>query len=417
MRNKESNIYIVSSSVFHDWKLYTGILLIPAYLVLVFSYNYHALWIMYDLVAIVLLFNNALYKKYIKVTKRGVALAATISYFLILVILNDHLLLGLLSVWDTFKHIIYFQLIASISSFEFNIRNQHLSKILFKLLFVSYLIQIIFVAMQYSRGFHFDNVAGTFGDGGSHAIAYISILMVVATIAMNMKTSLIILLSIISFYLNIASENAGYFVLLLMVIFTVVTMNKLNYKFILVGALLAVMAFLLLDISVYSEKSFSEIIISRIIGLFDLPDYFDPLESHGRNSYFYLATILGGWFGVGPGAFSNIYQMEGYEFANLIGRQININEVTHLISESGFIGLFLTLGTYLLFVSNLFSRIKTKIMASVLFIMCMLYSAILMNESQMFILLLIFYYLRILENQKFYSKITDSHKNTFQEII
>lgn len=385
--------------LFHDGTIYSGLLVLPVFTVLVFSYNYHALWLVYDIVAMILLFHYATTRQKRITNIQRCFLVVVIWYFLVLVLVSGHWLKGVLSVWDTFKHLLYLPLMATINRESFSGRNAKLSRRIYILIGFAFFIQMIAVGVQYNAGIHFDDVAGTFGDGGSHAIAYISLLIIAASIAFTRRFIFIFGLISITIMMNMAAENVGFFILISMVMFSILVVKKLNIKFLfLIAAMMSISCFFL-GMSFYTESSFGEVIMSRVIDMFKIPDYYDPLENHGRNYFLFLAFSIGGWFGHGPCAYSNIYLLEGYDFASLVDQQININEASHLIAESGLIGLCLTMMVYILFVVKLFNKLIVKSLMALIFVACMFYSAVLMTESHIFMLLLTFYYFRILEDQ------------------
>lgn len=397
MKNAITTVDSGKVNLFNNGEFYSGFLILPALVVLVFSYNYHAIWLVYDVIAIILLFHYATSRQKKISSFQGYFLILVLGYFLTLTLISENWFLAILSVWDTFKHLLYFPVIITISQLNIYGHNLKLANMTYKFIGFIFFIQVIVVGIQYNIGVHFDDVAGTFGDGGSHAIAYISLLFITACFAFHKKNIFIIGSIGVAVLMNIASENAGFFVLLSILMLCILIAKKTYIKFLFIVGVLVVPIYFLLEIPLYSEMAFGEVIVSRAIGIFEIPDYFDPSETHGRGSYLFLASYLGGWFGHGPGAFSSIYLMQGYDLENLIDQQINITEVSHLIAESGFVGLFLTIVIYILFIVNFFDTLGMKVFMALFFVACMLYSALLMNESHIFILLLIFYFFKMIE--------------------
>jgi len=397
--NSESTMALnPRASLFHAGNAYSGLLILPAFTALVFSGNYHALWLVYDIVAMLLLFHYIASGKKRISRVQSFLLAGVIGYFLVISIVSGHLFAGVLSIWDTFKHLLYFPLIATMSRLDFSGRNTKLAQIIYRFIGFAFFVQMLVVGVQYITGVHFDDVAGTFGDGGSHAIGYISLLFITASIAFSKKMIFTLGLISATIMMNIASENAGFFVLMPMLMLSIIIAKKINIKFIFIVGAMMLFANFLLNMSFYSESSFGESIISRATGIFEIPDDFDPsARNHGRSSYLVLGSYLGGWFGQGPGAYSDIYLMQGYDSMNMIDPHIIISEASHLLAESGFTGFGLTLLIYVLFVINFFDKLVVKSFMALFFIACMFYSALLMNESHIFILLLMFYFFKMIE--------------------
>ena len=136
-------------------------------------------------------------------------------------------------------------------------------------------------------------------------------------------------------------------------------------------------------------------VIRRIIDILDSSSNFN-LAHMGRGDYLFLGFDLGGYFGNGPGSYSNIYQLKGYDYETLPAKQINIAQSSSLLAESGIFGLAITLFTYLVFITSFFRQFLYKICASIFFLLCAFYSAVLSNESHAFLLVLIFVYMSIL---------------------
>jgi len=366
--------------------------------VLSLSYNLHVLWLWYDLISLFLMLYLFNVKKTLVKPAHKLFVLLVISYFVVFIFSRGHVLMGLLSLWDTFKHIPYILFLYNLSNNGSFLLQHKVFKKIYKLILTIFFIQASVIAFQYSIGVFFDDIAGTFGDGGSHAIGYISLLAIIATIIYSKSQWLVTLVIVSSFLMNIASENAGFYVLLIFLILGIVLTKKWNLKFIIRIIVASVFLYFLLDMQVYSERTFIDVISSRLISMFEPQTIFDPLEVHGRSSFLFLASLLGGWFGYGQGAFSNIYMMEGYATSILIDPQINITEASHLIAESGFVGFLLILLTYISFLQKFFLEVKYKLFISLFFTVCIFYSAILMNESHMLLFLLVTAFLVFLKN-------------------
>ena len=269
--------------LFHDGTIYSGSLVLPAFTVLVFSYNYHAIWLVYDIVAVILLLHYATTRQKRITNIQRCFLVVVIWYFLVLVLVSGHWLKGVLSVWDTFKHLLYLPLMTTISRESFSGRNAKLSRRIYILIGFAFFIQMIAVGVQYNAGIHFDDVAGTFGDGGSHAIAYISLFIIAASIAFTRKFIFIFGLISITIMMNMAAENVGFFVLISMVMFSILVIKKINIKFLFLIAAMMFISYFFLSMSLYTDSSFGEVIMSRVIDMFKIPSNDNIYSVHGCN--------------------------------------------------------------------------------------------------------------------------------------
>ncbi|MFA5371205.1 MAG: hypothetical protein WC298_04425 [Sideroxydans sp.] len=385
--------------------VYTDIvwLVIPVFVVLVFSFNFHTLWLIYDLIALLLIvYFLGSRRSRISARQYGVFIVA-LGYFTFIVVREGHLLMGFLSIWDTFKHLVYVALFIGFMKFHTQQRIEGFSRYLHKICFIFFSIQIVAVIVQYATGVFYDDIAGTFGDGGSHAIAYISILFLVGLILHKSSSIVVVGAVVITLALNILSENSGYVLLMLaaflgliLVHFSVRDLFKgRNFIF---AAMTLIVLYWLSMMTMYSEHSLGEIVIARFIDIFGADADLDT-QSVGRGVSLLLASDLGGWFGRGPGAYSIIYQSQGYDFETVYGLQIAISELTHLVSESGFVGYVLTVLVYITFISGLFNGGSYKFVGMTLFVVCTAYSKVLMNESQFFLFLLLMFYFAVLERK------------------
>ena len=384
-------------------KIHIGWSLLLAFSVLVFSFDFHVIWIVYDLIAVGLLFFFLLSSSGRMAWFQLSILSVTIVYFVLITLISGHYLMSILSVWDTFKHLIYIALLARMAKVDSLVRNTKLIKSLYVVIAFAFFIQMIAVSIQYGRGEMFDNIAGTFGDGGSHAVGYISLLFICAAFVFR-NIVLIGCSIIIAAMMNMAAENAGFFVLLILLALVLFVLHGVtilrNFYVCLAFVMLVLTVGWMLSFSVYSDLAFGGVVMGRLVELLAIHNYGDSLESVGRSTSLFMASQLGGWFGSGPGAYSNIYLLEGYRSHDVDGLQINICEVSHLIAESGYVGFVLVMATYISFMASLFDRWLTKVLAACLLVVCLFYSALLMNESQAFMFILMLFFLALAEKRK-----------------
>ena len=357
---------------------------------LIFSYNYHFLWIVYDFVAIGLM-------AYFVWNKRSLGLGVpqwgllflTVCYFTLISVASDEPFIGLLSTWDTFKHIPILLLLARIGLLVYNPEKISFINGLYYLIFFSFIIQLIFAAYQVYSEVKFDDVAGTFGDGATHSLAYLSVLFISLVIILNKRLWLILSSILAVFWLNLNGENVGFFVLLPLAIIGIVINRRLKVIHMVGTMLLLPLILLILEKPLYHNIPFSQVISSRITG-FISGDY--RPNSPGRWAALTTGVEYGGWLGAGPGSYSNIYLMNGYKYDRETDvSQINISEASHLLAEAGIVGMALTMFLYQSLLWAYFKRWRNKVFALLYFSACFFYGSLLMTEPQIFMLLLIMF--------------------------
>ncbi len=356
------------------------------FFILVFSFSFHALWILYDVVALSAL---AYYVRNNKISLKAfqwLMLNVTIFYFILMSLFGSHFFVGLLSTWDTFKHILMFILLQRTWKCLMGSHREHFMGRLYRCIFFAIVMQFVFVSIQLRNNAALDHVVGSFGAGLTHAMSYLTILFIIITIVLKSSKLLVILSILISVWLNVMVENVGFFVLLPLLLIGVLINKRVGIRAMLLGAACVPVVMLLLSQRVYFQQDYRSIIMSRVAtyasGAYDL-------TKPGRGASLIVSIQRGGWFGNGPGSFSNIYLMKGYDYDPADDpTQINIAESSHLIFESGVVGLALTLMTYYSFLWRLFRKKRNKLFVIIIFTACMFYSSLLMTEPQIFLLLL-----------------------------
>ena len=376
-------------------------LLLLVLCVLIYSYNYHFLWILYDVVVIVL---GGYYLQNKKLSLRGYQwfiIILTLWYFVSISVYSGHTFIGLLSTWDTFKHILIFLLLSRMFNSMSNARNNSFMIRLYHFIFAAILMQMVFVFYQVRTGVFFDNVAGTFGDGATHSMAYLSILFVLLSIILKKNILLIAFSILVSVWLNMAGEDVSFFVLLPILLFGVVLNRGIKIGHIFVLACIMPIIIAILGHVVVGNIPYKDVILSRVSG-FVLHDHINH-GGAGRGNALVSAINRGGWFGNGPGSFSNIYLMNGYDFDPMDDpTQINIAESSHLIFESGVTGLILALMTYSSLLWGFFEKRRNKLFAIAFFGACMFDGSLLMTETQIFLFLIIMFVFKQFEYDKIY---------------
>jgi hypothetical protein len=261
-----------------------------------------------------------------------------------------------------------------------------------KFILVVFFVQAAMIFWQNYDGIYFDDISGTFGEGASHSIGYMSLLTIAVAITMPFNTLVKGLVILLSFVINMMSSNVGFYVLFTFFLFAYYIRIQISIRSLSFLLLLVLATTALFNISLYARYSFGEFIVRRIAGVFVDPTIYDSEGKMGRPQALVYAWDLGGWFGAGSGAFSNIYQMQGYKSDTLANGRINISEFTHLLAENGLLGLLLVTSFYALMFSAMFDGVYHKLVTMVLIPFCFLYSTALTTETQFLLLSLTFYY-------------------------
>ena len=255
---------------------------------------------------------------------------------------------------------------------------------LFIFSFISFIIQVIVVLNQYSKGINFDNIAGTFGDGSTHALCYFSLFFIVLIIRLKKKL-LILPVILVSIVINYFAENFGFYVLLPFVLLFILN------KWIKLSAAAMIISFTVIAFSTVNHwiENYG---LNRLTGFHFIQLYDGEYTlADGREVLLGYAVYLGGFFGNGYGAYSEIYNQRGWLLDEVLNRQICISELTHLVSEIGIVGLILTMILYLSVIKRNVKSKKIPFFAMGLFILGIMYNRFLMDERIFF-----FYFLIIL---------------------
>lgn len=367
---------------------------------LIYSYNYHFLWIAYDVLAFygVVLF----VKNYTGLIERRIIImvAPVITYGLLRVLTDDHVFKGMLSIWDTMKHVFVLPVVFSVFSMdqEKSIKELGIVSIdnIVKFLLASIFLQFLITILQFSDRVHWDDVAGSFGDGGTHPLGYLSLACAAIVLFSNWGWKVRVIVTLLVISINILAENMGFFLLFEYMIFgrmffmpskTLRSLFPYISLSVLVGAVLYVTpyGFILHD---RNNSTTADIVFSRALNAITIPDRPIDVSSdpHNRSQFLNMAWHLGGLFGYGIGAFSNIYRMKGYDVAKIHDLEINISELTHLLAEWGLIGAFLVAGFYCFLFACYFVSWRGKLFAIIFFLGAFIYSSVLMTEPQIFFL-------------------------------
>jgi len=349
------------------------------------SYNFHALWLVYDFLALF----SLMYVLHLFLQKKKHAfIILSCIGILFSIMFIDILIYGLhsimiLSLWDNVKHIfIIYTLFSLIKKMDIS-RIDDFKKILFFIITFFFYIELIWVMYEYFfTSIHFDDITGFFGFHASHSVGYFSLLYIVILLYLKRTTKLyLFFVTLMAIIINYMSENVGFYILL--VFFILVYDFRFSYT-------LLPMVLLLLFPKVYAFAD--KVILSRIFSFFtDTNNYLpeEGLVGTGRMPLLQYAIDLGNVFGGGIGAFSIIYNKTGYRIDELINTQLNISTATNLISEYGFFGFVVMLFMYIYVFSIFLDNKREKVMLGLLLLMAFFYNRVLMDERIIYMLIFI----------------------------
>lgn len=343
-----------------------------------YSYNFHSLWLICDIIIICNLF-YLLQKKVL----RQYPYVLFIFFLIILSLFYSFLSKGfhfisLLSFWDNYKHVFLF-----IFSFHLikKINAERKTKFINRLFIISsitFCIQVLFVFYQKKIELNFDNIAGTLGDGSTHALGYFSLFFIVFLVSYKKPIAFISVVIFFSIIINYFAENIGFYLLLGMSLFFVLSKQIGKIKIIFLSSILVLL------IAIVGGE-IKDQYLGRAAAFSVTESYTGPENLRtDRGALTGYAVFLGGVWGQGFGSYSEIYGMEGWKFQDLINDQICISEATHLISEIGFVGFFLSILLYITLFNKRLKNKQVKVYSIVFFILAMFYNRLLMDERIFF---------------------------------
>jgi len=366
-------------------------------LVIIFSNQFHFLWLLYDFMAlgalVFYLLNNRLVL--------NITLTVTALYLLFFTFLSGGHIISYFAIWDNIKHLfVLFMMLILVDRHANKKRIQVFLRDLGVILSIVFFLQSIVVILQAYFGFHFDDISGTFGYGASHSLGYFCLMFLTYLILFGRSRAYFLIIFIISLLLNYISENKGFYLLLIALLFF-----KLAWSYSVKRLPFYIIAFSLLIYiidSLIGGRLISPIVyaISTLSNNLMTGDISEISVSRGFLMIY--AYMKGGWFGLGPGAYSDCYSLSGWLLDNLSdGRlQINISSATSCIIEYGLIGTSIWIGLYLIFLSYFFKNISIKFFVWIFFLLCFFYNKLLVDERIIFMVIFIFTFLKVAYNQR-----------------
>lgn len=360
-------------------------------LVLVFSWEFHFLWLLYDLLALLAIY---FFSKHVNAIL-GFTLFFVLSAFIILTIFSGFHIISILSIWDNIKHVFVLFMLLFLVERHIEGRILSFSNSFGFIIGSIFIIQSVLVFYQYFNGYYKDDISGTFGKASGHTFVYYCLLYLSYLFYIKKSYLLTFCVLILSLVMNYISENMGYYPLVILLLsYKWMSMKGLKYMFF-YGSLF-IITVVILDIVLGDVLiqpvlyRFSEFFL---VGSRDLENF-----TPSRGYMTALSLFLGGWFGAGPGCYSEIYNLIGWESLGKI--QINISSVTNLLAEYGIIGLFLWLFLYFVFIKRFFKKRKDFIFISMLLLFSMLYNKVLNDERVIFLLIFTMMFIKISIDRK-----------------
>ena len=380
--------------------------LISIFFVMMYSFSFHATWLLYDFFAI---FSLIFFIKNANFRISFITLSSFL-FFVFLAFLSGAHVISFLSVWDNLKHLfIFFILLKLITRYHSRERVIRLLSILSPILIISFFIQFLLTITQYSMGFYNTNISGTFGVGASHSIAYFCLMVISYFLYLKKNPFLLFILISLSCIINFIGDNLGFYVLLFLILLFKWVSFRYWYLFFFYTITLIILAFLLDHFIggffVTLQGRFSELL--SIINYSD----FNKLEITASRGFLTMYSFFnGGMFGAGPGAYSEIYFLKGWLKSSAYNSsggllQLDISTVVNLLSETGIVGLLFFITTYLTYIFYFFTSFSSRLFVSIFFLLCISYNSIATVEScmLMFLFILVFFKSHLLSVNKFHN--------------
>ena len=355
-------------------------------LVIVFSVDFHFLWLLYDFLALFALYFSL---KHISTTL-GSTLLLVLSFFIILTSISGFHVISILSIWDNIKHIFVLFMLLFLVERHIEGRILKFANSFGFIISSIFIIQSILVFYQYFNNYFKDDISGTFGTASGHTFAYYCLLYLSYLLYVKRSYILTLCVFVLSLVMNYLAENMGYYPLVILLLsYNWWTLKGLNVM-IFYGIILLLVIIILDNIlgGVLIQPvlyRFSEFFLVASIDLDNL--------NQSRGYMMALALSLGGWWGAGPGCYSEIYSIVGWKSIATI--QLNISSVTNLLSEYGVVGLLFWLSLYFVFIKRFFKKRKDFIFISMLLSFSMLYNKALNDERVIFLLIFTMMFLKI----------------------
>jgi membrane-associated phospholipid phosphatase len=361
------------------------------FLVIVFSVDFHFLWLLYDFLALFALY---FFSKHVNVVL-GSTLVLVLSFFVIVTIISGFHIISVLSIWDNIKHVFVLFMLLFLVERHIEGRILKFANSFGFIIGSIFIIQSTLVFYQSFNGYFKDDISGTFGTASGHTFAYYCLLYLSYLFYVKRSYLLTFCVFVLSLVMNYLAENMGYYPLVLLLLsYNWWTLKGLKSMiFYGIALLLGVMIIdnilggLLIQPVLYRFSEFF------LVGSIDLDNL-----NQSRGYMTALALYLGGWWGSGPGCYSEIYSITGWEY--LAGIQLNISSVTNLLAEYGAVGVLLWLFLYFSFIKRFFKKRKDFIFIFMLFTSSLLYNKVLNDERVIFLLIFLFMYIKIYIDRK-----------------
>ena len=365
-------------------------------LVIIFSNQFHFLWLLYDFIAIGALFFYLLNNRLVLNT----ILIITIPYFLVFSILSGGHIISFLSIWDNAKHLfVLFMMLTLVDRYVNQRRFVAFLRDIGIIFPIIFFIQVFVVNYQFFNNYFIDDIAGTFGYGASHSLGYFCLMYLSYLMFFTKSRLYFSIILVISMILNFMSENTGFYLLLVMLL-SFHWMRFYGLKKLATYTLMLIVIVVVIDFLLGGQLI--NPIIHRITkSTTSLITGDMSVVSVSRGFLMLYAFMLGGWFGLGPGSYSECYSMSGWLLDGLSdGRlQVNISNVTNFLVEYGVVGLLIWVILYLIFLRYFFKDIKTKVFVSLWFLLCLFYNKLLIDERIFFMFMFIIVFIKLKLNR------------------
>lgn len=355
-------------------------------LVLVFSWEFHFLWLLYDLLT---LFSLYFFLKNTNVIL-GSTLLFALLFFIILTVISGFHIISIFSIWDNIKHVVVLFMLLFLVERHIEGRILRFANNFGFIIGGIFIIQSILVFYQSFSGYFKDDISGTFGIASGHTFAYYCLLYLSYLFYVKRSYFLTLFVFGLSLVMNYLAENMGYYPLVILLLsYNWWSFKGLKYM-LLYGTILLLVIIIL-------DNILGGVLIKPVVYRFSEFFLVSSIEldnlNQSRGYMTALALYLGGLWGAGPGCYSEIYNQIGWKYLDQI--QLNISTVTNLLAEYGVVGLVFWVSLYFVFINRFFKKRKDFIFISMLLFFSMLYNKVLNDERVIFLLIFTMMFLKV----------------------
>jgi len=184
------------------------------FLVIVFSVDFHFLWLLYDFLA---LFALCFFSKHVNAVL-GSTLLLVLSFFIIATVISGFHIISILSIWDNIKHVFVLFMLLLLVERHIEGRILKFANSFGFIIGSIFIIQSILVFYQSFNGYFKDDISGTFGIASGHTFAYYCLLYLSYLFYVKRSYILTFCVFVLSLVMNYFAENMGYYPLVILLL-------------------------------------------------------------------------------------------------------------------------------------------------------------------------------------------------------